>query len=352
MRESMRLAAGRAIDCYGVLQYTFCMTTQEFLALDWHLLKESPLIAPPGLLSGPIIADPTFVGPDASPDGLWHLFAHTIHGIEHFVSRDGEAWTHAGRVTGRAMRAFVVFADGTYHLFYEQPRFQYADIMFLFHVPWCSRIVRISSADLVRWSAPVPVLEPSLPWHADNPYGASVSNPCVIEAGGKWILYYSAGLTHVADCGFEEPTHIAAAVAETVTGPYTPLPEPLLSPHADLPFCNLCCGSIKVMKLDDGFVGVQNGIYVDKDGRSGSALLRLTSADGIHFVHVDREHPLFAPNEQGGGWMRSHIYACDFRPVPAMSAWYLFFNARNDWIWTRGRERIGCLTARMQPQDI
>jgi len=45
------------------------------------------------------------------------------------------------------------------------------------------------------------VLEPSLPWHADNPYGASVSNPCVIQADRRWVLYYSAGLTHVADCG-------------------------------------------------------------------------------------------------------------------------------------------------------
>lgn len=350
MRESMRLAAGRAIDCHGVPQYTCCMTTHEFLALDWHLLKEHPLIAPPGRLAGPILADPTFAGPDTSPDGKWHLFAHTIHGIEHFVSGNGEAWTHTGRVTGKAMRAFLVVTDGTFHLFYEQPRFQYADIMSLFHVRWRSRIVRISSTDLVHWTLPVVVLEPSLPWHADNPYGASVSNPCVVEAGGKWILYYSAGLTHVADCGFEEPTYIAAAIAETITGPYTPMPEPLLSPGSDLPFCNLCCGSIKVAKLDDGFVGIQNGIYTDKKGKSGSALLRLTSVDGIHFAYVDGGRPFFGPNEQGGGWMRSHVYACDFRPVPAANAWYLYFNARNDWFWVRGRERIGCLTARMGPQ--
>ena len=93
------------------------MTTYEFLALDWHLLKESPLIAPPGRLAGPIIADPTFVDPGMSPDGQWHLFAHTIHGIEHFVSGDGEAWTHAGRVVARAMRAYLVVTDGTYYLF-------------------------------------------------------------------------------------------------------------------------------------------------------------------------------------------------------------------------------------------
>jgi len=128
--------------------------------------------------------------------------------------------------------------------------------------------------------------------------------------------------------------------------------RPLLSPTPDLPLCNLCCGSIKVMKLDDGFAGIQNGIYTDKEGKSGSALLRLTSVDGFHFEYVEREQPFFGPNRMGGGWMRSHVYACDFRPVPAANAWYLYFNARNDWSWTRGRERIGCLTARMRPQDM
>ncbi|MGB9666125.1 MAG: glycosyl hydrolase family 43 [Candidatus Cryosericum sp.] len=328
------------------------MTIQEFLALDWHLLKDEPLIRPPGRFAGPIVADPTFSGPDTSPDGRWHLFAHTIHGIEHFVSDDGETWAHAGRVTGQGMRAYLVLHEGVYFLFYEQPRFRYADIMSLLHVRWHSRIVVITSPDLVCWSAPETALEPSLSWHMAAPYGESVSNPCVVSAGDKWLLYYSAGLTHVADCGFEEPTFVGVAVADSIKGPFVPLPEPILSPDPNAPTCNLCCGSIKVMKLEDGFAGVQNGIYVGRNGKSGSALLRLTSRDGFHFDYVDRQHPFFGPNEVGGGWMRSHVYACDFRPVPAMNAWYLYFNARNDWSWTRGRERIGCLTVRMRPQDM
>jgi len=328
------------------------MTVQEFLALDWQLVTENPLIVPPGWFAGPIVADPTFSGPDTSSDGRWHLFAHTLHGIEHFVSQDGVEWAHADRVTRRGMRAFLVMFEGTFFLFYEQPRFYYADVLSLLHVRWRSTIVVITSRDLMHWSAPVTVLEPSLPWHTGSPYGDSVSNPCVIKADSKWILYYSAGLTHVADCGFEEPTFIGAAVADTITGPYVPISKPLLSPNPDLPFCNLCCGSMKVMKLDDGFAGIQNGIYTDKDGKSGSALLRLISLDGFHFDYVDRERLFFGPNRLGRGWMRSHVYACDFRPVPSANAWYLYFNARNDWSWIRGRECIGCLTARMQPQDM
>ncbi|MFZ5631056.1 MAG: hypothetical protein ACOY5B_18115 [Spirochaetota bacterium] len=56
-------------------------TVAEFLRLRWRPLSDQPLIEPPGF--SPIIADPTFVPPDASPHGLWHLFAHSVFGIHH-----------------------------------------------------------------------------------------------------------------------------------------------------------------------------------------------------------------------------------------------------------------------------
>lgn len=142
--------------------YTGRMTIQEFLALDWQLLKDEPVIQPPGRIAGPIVADPTFSGPDTSPDGRWHLFAHTIRGIEHFVSDDGETWAHARRVTRQGMRAYLVLHEGVNFLFYEQPRFRYADIISLFHIRWHSRLVFVTSPDLVHWSAPETVLDPSL----------------------------------------------------------------------------------------------------------------------------------------------------------------------------------------------
>ena len=43
-----------------------------------------------------IIADPTFITSEESPDGLWHLFAHSIiTGINHFKSKDGITWQNS-----------------------------------------------------------------------------------------------------------------------------------------------------------------------------------------------------------------------------------------------------------------
>ena len=64
-------------------------TLEELLALRWSLHPDNPLIRAP--FPSPIIADPTFCAPDASPDGRWHLFAHSLLGIHHFTSADGVA---------------------------------------------------------------------------------------------------------------------------------------------------------------------------------------------------------------------------------------------------------------------
>ncbi len=66
------------------------MSVAELLALEWKEHEGNPLIAP--LFPSPIIADPTFLPPQETPDGLWHLFAHSMLGIHHFTSRDGLEW--------------------------------------------------------------------------------------------------------------------------------------------------------------------------------------------------------------------------------------------------------------------
>lgn len=43
------------------------------------------------------------------------------------------------------------------------------------------------------------------------------------------------------------------------------------------------------------------------------------------------------------GWMRSHIYALDVCLHPDEDRFYLFFDARDDWAWTKGGERVGLL---------
>jgi hypothetical protein len=70
---------------------------QQHLPLTFVDHVSNPLITPP--FPEFLIADPTFLPPDQSPDGKWHLFAHGIMlGIHHFRSDDGVAWRRVGRL--------------------------------------------------------------------------------------------------------------------------------------------------------------------------------------------------------------------------------------------------------------
>ena len=113
-----------------------------------------------------------------------------------------------------------------------------------------------------------------------------------------------------------------------------------LSPEPGARWANLGAGAMKVLKADDGYVAFQNGIYWDAErGRSGSAILLLGSDDGTTWRSLADE-PLLTPS--GDGWMRSHVYALDVRRT-GEGRFHLYFNARDGWHWTSGRERIGLL---------
>ena len=305
------------------------MRLNDLARLSWHEHPDNPLLRPPFL--SPLLADPTFLPPAETPDGRWHLFAHSLFGIHHYVSADGLSWKREGATLVRnALRAFLLRDGDTYRLYYEKCRL----MLPIVPLPWVSHVEVRSSPDLVRWSAPEVVLRPSLPWHHEPGRGSAVSNPCVVRAGGGFRLYYSAGLVFLPDCGFCEPRFIGLAEADSPLGPFRPSPEPLFGPTPER-WCNAGAGSMKVVALEDGFAGFQNGIYLDEAGRSGSAIRLLGSQDGRAFTPL-REEPIIAPST---GWKRSHVYALDVRQVDGR--WILFFNARNTWHWTRGREAIG-----------
>lgn len=191
------------------------------------------------------------------------------------------------------------------------------------------------------------IATPRLPWMLDPELGSSVSNPCLVEAGlGDWRLYHSASLSWIPDCGFCEPRHIACARGHSPEGPFEPLPLPIIKPdrppdHSDLgnlgDHGDLGAGSLKVLRLSDGWVGLQNGIYRDPGGRSRSAIFLLRSEDGLAWSPA-RTEPLLAPR---AGWTSSHVYACDCRFRETDGRWYLYFNARDGWRVTAGVERIG-----------
>jgi len=302
---------------------------------EWREDPGNPLIRPPPL--SPVIADPTFLTPEETPDGLWHLFAHSLFGVHQFVSRDGRAFERTATVVRNALRPFVLRVERGFWLFYEKPRL----MLPILPLPWRSHVEARFSTDLRGWDSPVVVLRPELAWHAEARRGVAVGNPCVVELpDGGWRLYYSAGLVFLADCGFCEPRFIGVATADRPEGPYRPEPEPMLGPSTADPRCNLGAGAIKVLRHEGAFLGFQNGIYTDPlHGRSRSAIRLLTSTDGLAWRPA-REEPIIAPTT---GWKASHVYACDVKRW--RDHFVLFFNARDGWHWTRGREAIGAAYA-------
>lgn len=344
--------------------YTRTMTIAEFLALRWSE-PGAPLIEPPRF--SPVIADPTFLFPEetaGATDEGWALFAHSAWGVHRYASADGLAWRDRGIVLRNAMRPFarrIVAAEAKagsaagaaapYHLYAEA----YAPLALpLTALPgrrkWRSLIVLSRSGDLGCWSRPETVARPELPWMEDIELGASVSNPCLtrLPAGlpgsaGGWRLYYSASLAWIPDCGFCEPRHLAAADGPSPSGPFKPYPRPIADPADDPLPGVLGAGSIKVIPMEDGFVGLQNKIYRDPGGRSRSAIFLLRSEDGLAWRSA-REEPLLAP--AGSGWTSSHVYACDCRFREADGRWYLYFNARDGWRISEGKERIGRIVGR------
>ena len=301
------------------------MKISEVLNLQWKEFEQNPLIRSP--FPSWLIADPTFLSPECAPDGKWHLFAHSLMGIHHFISSNGVDWSRLrGLVTKGSIRAYLHKTTTDYYLFYER-------LVSTRLMKYTSRIEVRVSKDLTSWSGPNIVFEPRLLWHREGGWLGNVGNPCVIADEDGYRLYYTAGLIYLKDCGFYEPKYIGCAFSKALSGPYVPMPDPVLTPEPDDPFANLGAGAIKVLRCSDGYVGFQNGIYWDRvSNHSGSAIRILESSNGKEWeVSGD---PILKPDR---GWKKSHVYALDVRLTA--NGWRLYFNARSGWLV--GRESIG-----------
>ena len=314
------------------------MKIDDFLKIRWEE-GDQPLIEPP--FFSPVIADPSFLFPEESPNGVWTLYAHSAWGLHEFTSVDGKSWIDGGLRIRNAMRPFLRrMRDGNYVLLYEKYKPFALPLQILpGKRAWKSRLEIRHSKDVYHWGDPDIILQPELAWMRDTVLGDSVSNPCLVEDGNRLRLFFSASLAWIDDCGFCEPRYIGMAEAPSLNCPFSVYQHPVLDPKDDdLPGA-LGAGSIKVLKLDDGWIGLQNKIYSDPSGRSRSAIFLLRSKDAIAWQPAKSE-PLVSPDF---GWKRSHVYACDCRFREADGRWYLYFNARDDWKITAGKERIGRL---------
>ncbi len=316
------------------------MKIDDFLALTWTEPGE-PLIEPPRF--SPLIADPSFLFPEESEDGSWALAAHSAWGLHIYRSEDGLSWRDRGLFLRHAMRPFLRKIGAEYFLYYERYRPFALPMTALPRRPlWRSAIALSTSADLRSWRPLGALLEPDRAWMRAEGLGSSLSNPCLVKRDGAWRLYYSASLSYIDDCGFCEPRSIGYADGPTPGGPFQAAAEPCIDPAQQPELAPLGAGSIKALRLDDGWLGLQNTIYRDTGGRSRSAIFILRSDDGASWRRA-RGEPLLAP---APGWTASHVYACDCRFREADGLWYLYFNARDGWAIAEGRERIGRITGR------
>jgi hypothetical protein len=310
----------------------------EFLSLAWTGGDE-PLIQPPAL--SPIIADPSFLFPEETPDSRWELYAHSAWGLHRYRSADGLAWEDRGMAIANAMRPCLRrLGPSAYVLLYEKYRPLGLPMQALPLRPrWRSSIELRLSGRPESWGKPHAALEPRLPWMRDSALGDSVSNPYLVEDAGTLRLYFSASLSWIDDCGFCEPRYIGLALSRAADSPFVPLGAPIIDPAADGMPGVIGAGSMKALRMDDGWIGLQNKIYRDASGKSRSAIFILRSGDGIAWESA-RKEPLVAPRP---GWRASHVYACDCRFREGEGRWYLYFNARDAWGIGQGRERIGRL---------
>ena len=139
-------------------------------------------------------------------------------------------------------------------------------------------------------------------------FPAATGNPCLVEGRSGFLLYYSAAAVFLRDCLFIEPRYVGVAEGDAPEGPLRKRAQPILSPSRDDPYRNLGAGAIKVFRDGDGFVGLENGIYRDAAGASGSAILLLASTDGFAWTQVDPE-PIIGP--EGSGWKHAFVYQLD-----------------------------------------
>ncbi len=315
------------------------LSFDEINKAQFKLYKGNPIIRNFG--GSFTAADPSVLTPSQSCDGLWHLFCHTFFGVYMFSSENGIDFENVKKIVPRAMRPNINFIDGRYYLFYERTKTVAGNALSLVGGKWKSEIFVTVSDDLELWTKPRRVIGKTRDFEADG-RGQAISNPFLIKIGENYRLYYSCGQTFIKDCGFCEPTYISFAESADIDEGYLSRSEPIIRPDRSSPYLNLCSGCIKVYRLADCYIGLQNGIF-EKNGKSRSAIMLLRSDDGIKFEFVKM---LLEPQRCGeSDWMAQFVYACHL--VYYDGRLRLYFNARNTANPLTGRECIGMYEAEL-----
>ena len=258
------------------------------------------LVISPPMLSG-IIADPTVLSPDQSPDKKWHLFAHSYFGIHHYISEDGLKWKDIKLIRRFALRQYIYTENNLYYLVYEKLD------KFLPYLPvYASHIEIISSSDLINWSKPKTIFKHCADWHNNT-----LCNPCIIKEDNKYILHFNANFKFFLDTLIAEPRYSGKAQSDVIDGEYTNITQIENENHV-------------VYRYRDN-VEYKTVWYYDEKKNSHAKILK----NGEDYILPSNKND----------FRKSFTYVCD--SVVYKNKRYTYFNARDGGLIAI--ERIGLL---------
>lgn len=285
----------------------------------WYSFSDEPILARGALR----LCDPAYLLPEESPDGLWHMFAHTAIGLEHLTSTSGLEWTREHVIVYRGHSPFIYKERDTYYLFYEihsKTSFFKKDVNNLS----VSRIMVICSTDLLLWSEPRMVLDSTKITRAQYKNGPiRVSRPQIVEMNGGYRLYFGAGETRLYDTKQKATARLMYAQSDYLDGDYRVNPEPILDIEPDGKYRNLATGSVHIVKCSDGVAAFECAFSYDEERkRSVTNLLLLTSSDGSNFTFNKIIQK--SPKE---GWASRYMTSVDVRFKESENSWYCYYSA-------------------------
>lgn len=320
--------------------------TAVFSGLSWYPFSERPVIGSKWYM--PALGDPFFLFPEESPDEKWHLFGHSWIGIEHFISENGISWEPHKMVRLRGRSPSLYREDGVYYLIYEKHNPDLPELKKrrggTAKKISRSRFEISASSDLMTFEEPRILLDSAdVPLAGEGLRQPRISRPQIIKEGGEYRLYHGVSHRRLFDSRQKCSRYFAMASSPTLYGPYTPFEEgrPLLETDADDQWHNMAVGSVRVLRMTDGYVALQCAYGWDtRQGKSISTLVQLESSDGIEWRQTLRKPVLTLPKE---GWASSYIVSCDVNYKESEACWYCYYSANRRWGRTVAAESIGLL---------
>lgn len=314
---------------------------------SWFPFSDEPVFQ--GLWYVPRLSCPVFLFPEETPDGKWHLFAHSWLGIQHYISGSGIMWEPMGLVQVRGKYPFIFKEKGAFHIVYERHGKPIPFVekltkrMKKSHVVG-SHIEMRSSNDLSVWSEPRVLLKAAdIPSSSDYWKKPALSHPQILSTEGGYRLYVGSSKVgkHPASTRY-----LCTAYAENLDGEYTPESQmPLLEAVPNDPWRNLGVGRMSIYRGPEGYVALQNGRYWDSQRKQeASAIVLLTSVDGLQWQRLDMK-PILIPAERG--WASEHIMTSDVRYKQDEECWYCYFSATGERRFGLLRESIGLLIGKI-----